>query len=126
MKLPTYRTVAKDPAVPYPFAANPHLKIRGTYSESSDNENELVSRHVYPVGQASTMERLHRYRTEAHATIRKRLGVNMFYTDALGDIVTIVNKKSEKHQEDWILTCDIRVRFPSKRAASTSYEQHRS
>ena len=37
-----------------------------------------------------------RYRTEAHATIRKWLGVNLLYTDALGDTFTIVTKKLEK------------------------------
>jgi hypothetical protein len=98
VKLPTYHTVAKDPAVPYPFAANPHLLMTGRYSRSSENQNELVFRHVYR--QAATRELLHRYRTEAHATIRKRLGVNLFYTDALGDTVTVVTKKSNKHQGD--------------------------
>ena len=100
VKLPTYHTVARDPAVPYPFAANPHLLITGRYSGSSDNHNELVFRHLYPSRQAASRERLHRYRTEAHATIRKRLGVNLLYTDALGDTVTVVTRKSDKHQGD--------------------------
>ena len=69
---------------------------------------------------------MQRYRTEAHATIRKRLGVNLFCTDALGDIVTIVARKSDKHQGDWILACDIKIRFPNMRAACTSYEQQRN
>ena len=126
MKLPTYHTAARDPAVPYIFAANPHLLITGSYSGSNDNQNEMVFRHIYPAGQATTMELLQRYRTEAHASIRKRLGVNLFYTDALGDTVTIVTRKPDKHQGEYILTCDIRVRFPSRRAAFTTYEQQRN
>ena len=66
------------------------------------------------------------YRMEAHATIRKRLGVYLFYTDALGDIFTLVNRKSDKHQGNWILTGNIKVRFPSRRAACTAYEQPRN
>jgi len=82
--------------------------------------------HVDLAGQAATRELLQRYRTEAHIAIRKRLGVNLFYTDALGDTVSLVTKKSDKHQGDWILTGDIKVRFPNKRAADTTYEQHRN
>ena len=69
---------------------------------------------------------MQRYRTEAHAAIRNRLGVNLFYTDALGDTVTVVTRKSDKHQGDWIFTGDIRVRFPSRRAAGATYEQQRN
>ena len=126
MKLPTYHTVARDPAVPYPFAANSHVLITDKYSGSNDNQNELVFRHVYPAGQAATKEVMQRYLTEAHATIRKRLGVNLFYTDALGDIGTVVTRKSNKHQGDRILTGDIRVRFPSRRATSAAYEHQRN
>jgi len=72
VKIPSYHSVAKDPAVPYPFAANPHFLITGIYSGSSDNQNEQVFRHVYPVGQATTRELLHRYRTEMHASIQKK------------------------------------------------------
>jgi hypothetical protein len=97
VKLPTCHIVARDPAVPYPFAANPHLLITGIYSRSSDNQNELVFRHVHPYGQATTKEPMQRYRTDAHATIRKRLGVNLFYTDALGDTVTVVTRKFGRH-----------------------------
>ncbi len=61
-----------------------------------------------------------------HASIRKRLGVNLFYTDALGDTVTIVTKKSEKHQGEWIPTGDIRARFPCPRAAGSTFEQQRN
>ncbi len=104
VKLPTYHTVARDLAVPYPFATNPHLIITGRYSGSSDSQNELVFKHLYPSGHAATNELLQRYRTEAHAAIRNRLGVNLFYTYALGDTVTVVTKKSDKHQRDWILT----------------------
>jgi hypothetical protein len=99
--------------------------IIGRYSSSSDNQNEIVFRHMHPAGEAATRELLQRYRTEAHVEMRKRLGINMLYTDTLGDIVTRVTKKSDKHQGDWILTGDIRVRFPSPRVASTVYDQQR-
>ena len=69
---------------------------------------------------------MQRYRTEAHAYIRKRLGVNLSYTGNLGDTVTIVTKKADQHQGGWIATSDIRVRFPSARAAIIAYEQQRN
>jgi len=121
--LPTYHTIEKDWAIPYPFAANSHLLITSKYSSSDDNPNEIVFRHMYPAGQTATRELLQRYRTEAHVEIRKRLDINRFYTDALGDTITMVTRKSDKHQGDWILIGDIRVRFPSHRAASTVYDQ---
>ena len=92
----TYHTVAKDLAVPYSFAAIPHLLITGKYSGSSDNQNELVFMHVFPAGQPATRELLQRYRTEAHVEIRKRLGINMFFTDALGYTITVVTRKNIK------------------------------
>jgi len=110
--LPTYHTVEKDLAIPYPFAVNPHLLISGRYSSNNDNQNDIVFKHVYPVGHAATRELPQRYRTEAHIEIRKRLGINLFYTDALEDTIKVVTKKAYKHQGDWILTRDIRVRFP--------------
>jgi hypothetical protein len=125
VRLPTYHTVEKDLAIPYPFAANPHLLITGRYSSSIDNQNEILFRHMHPDGQAATRELLQRYLTEAHIEIRKRLGINLFYTDTLGDTITVVTKKSDKHQGDWILTGDIRVRFPSPRATITMYDQQR-
>ena len=100
LKLPTFHTVAKDHAVIYPFVANPHLLITCRYLGSSDNENEIVFIHVYPSRLAATRELLQRYRTEAYAAIRKRLGVNLFYTDALGDTVTVVTRICDKHQGD--------------------------
>jgi len=124
--LPTYHTLARDPAVPFPFAANSHLMITGRYSRSNNKHNELVFRHVYPAGQATTRELLQRYRTYAHATICKRLGVNLFYTDALGDTVAVVTRKSNNHQGDWILTDNIMVQFPNKRATGVAYEQKRN
>jgi uncharacterized protein (DUF1330 family) len=45
---------------------------------------------------------------------------------ALGDTVTVVTRKSDKLQGDWILTGDIIVRFPSRRAAGAAYEQQRN
>ena len=90
--LPTYHAVEKDQAIPYPFAAIPHLLIIGRYSSSRDNQNEIVFRHMHPAGQAATKELLQRYRTEAHVEIRKRFGMNLFYTDELGDTITLVTK----------------------------------
>ncbi len=80
---------------------------------------------MHPAGQAATRELLQRYRTEAHVEIRTRLGINLLYTDALGDTITVVTKNSDKHQGDWIMTGDIRVRFPNPRASITAYEQQR-
>jgi hypothetical protein len=87
-RLPTYHTVEKDQGYPYPFAENSHLLIKGKYSNSTYNSNELVFRHFFPAGHAATPELLQRHRTEAHVTIRKRLGVNLCYTDNLKDTVT--------------------------------------
>ena len=71
-------------------------------------------------------EMLQRYRTEAHAAIRKRLGVNLSHTNTMGDAVTVVTKKADRYQDEWILiTGDIRDRFPNARAAVTTYEQQR-
>ena len=96
VRLPTYRTIEKDLAIPYPFAANSHLLITCRYSRSVDNQNEIVFRHMHPAGQAATRELLQRYRTEAHIEIRKRLGISMFFTDALGDTITVVTKQAPR------------------------------
>ena len=106
-RLPTYHTVAKDQGFPYPFATNTHLIIKGRYSGSQDNLNELVFRHFFPVGQSATRELLQRYRTEAHAAIRSRLGINLFHADTLGDTITVVTKKAEQQHGEWITTGDI-------------------
>jgi len=95
---PTFHIVTKDVGFPYPFATHPHLLITSKYSWSTDNHNEPVFRHVYSIGHAATRELLQRYRSEAHAEIRKRLGINLFYTDALRDTVTVVTKKVKRHQ----------------------------
>ncbi len=58
VRLPTYHIVEKDLAIPYPFAASPHLLIAGRYSSSIDKQNEIVFRHMHPAGQAATMELL--------------------------------------------------------------------
>ena len=102
------------------------MLITGRYSSSTDNSNEIVFRHFFPTGYSTTRELLQRHRTEAHEAIRKRLGVNLSYTDNLGDTVTIVTKKADRHQGEGITTVDIRVRFPSARAAVTTYEQQRN
>jgi len=126
IRQPTFHTVAKDVEFPYPFAANPYLLITGRYSGSTDNNHELVFRHVFPAGQAATREPLESYRTAAHTPIRQRLGINLLYTDAIGDTVRVVTRKAEKQHGEWTLICDIRVRFPSARAAASVYEQHRT
>ena len=110
---------------PISLRTEPTLTHHWQASGSSDNHNEIVFRHVYPAGQAATRELIERYCTEAHVEIRKRLGINMFYTDALGDTIIVVTRKPEKHQGDWILTGDISVRFPSPTVASQVYEQQR-
>jgi len=45
------------------------------------------------------------------------MGINIFYTDNMGDTVTVVTKKAEQPQGELITTGDIRVKFPSARAA---------
>ncbi len=84
-------------------------------------QNDIVFRHLFPAGQALSRELLQRLRTEAHAAIRKRLGMNLLYTDAQGDTVTVVTSKSD--HGDRTTTGDIRVRFSIARAAATAYEQ---
>ena len=81
---------------PYPFVANPHLLITRRYSGSTDNKHELVVRHIFPADQAATRKLLQSCRTAAHKAIRQRLGINVMYTDAIGDTVTIVTRKIEK------------------------------
>jgi hypothetical protein len=39
-------------------------------------QNDIVFRHLFPAGQALSRELLQRLRTEAHAAIRKRLGMH--------------------------------------------------
>ncbi len=48
------------------------------------------------------------------------------HTDAHGDTITAVTKKADKRQGVSLLTGDIRVRFPSARVATTSYEHQRT
>jgi hypothetical protein len=54
------------------------------------------------------------------------MDVNLSYTYTLRDTVTVVTKKADQHQGEWITIGDIRVRFPSERAAGTTYEQQRN
>jgi uncharacterized protein (DUF1330 family) len=54
------------------------------------------------------------------------MGVNLFYTNTLGDTVTVVTKKAEQHKGEWITTGDIIVRFPSARETGAAYEQQRN
>ena len=44
----------------------------------------------------------------------------------MGDTITVVTKKAERHHGEWITTGDIRVKFSSARAAGSAYEQQRS
>ncbi len=122
---PTYHTVAQGAGCPFPFEHIPHLLLTGKYSGSNLLHNKLVFRHIYPQGRASTRELLQSCRTEAHNAIRKRLGINLIHTDDNGDTITVVTRKSEQQQGAWILTGDIRVRFPSSRAATSAYAQQR-
>jgi len=125
-RLLTDRTVAKDQGYPYLFAKNPHMLIIGRYSSNTDNTNELVFMHFYPAGHSATRELLQSYRTEAHAAIRKWLGINLFYTYTLGDTIMVVTIKAEQHQGEWIATGDIKVRIPSARAAVIAYERQKT
>ena len=54
------------------------------------------------------------------------MGINLFYTNTLGDTITVVTRKAEQHQDEWVTTGDDRVRFPSSRAAVTTYEHERT
>ena len=102
------------------------MLIAGRDSGSQDNSNELVFRHLFPVGQSATRVLLQRYRTEAHAAIRNHQGINLFHDDTLGDTITVVTKKAERQHGEWITIGDIRAKFPSARAAGSLYEQQRS
>ena len=52
------------------------------------------------------------------------MGMNLLYTDAHADTVTVVTNKSDHGELATI--GDIRVRFSSARAAATAYEQQRN
>jgi hypothetical protein len=88
IRQPTFDIAAKDVGFPYPFATNPHLLITRKYSSSTVNKHELVFRHVFPHGQGC--------RTAAHTPMRQRLGINLLFTDAIGDTNTLVTRKTEK------------------------------
>ena len=47
------------------------------------------------------------------------------HTNVHGDIITVVTIKSEHQQGAWILTGDIKVRFPSNMVAISAYAQQR-
>ena len=125
-RTPTYHTVARDADYHYPLDTLPHLLLAGKYSGSTLPWNEMVFRNVFPAGQAATRELMQSHRTAAHIAFRKRLGINLMLTDAQGDIITVVTKKTDKQQGDWTTTGDIIVRFATSRAAKSAYEQQRS
>jgi hypothetical protein len=81
---------------PYPFAANSLLLITGRYSGSKISKHELVFRHIFPAGQSATRELPQRWRTAAHTSIKQRLGINLLYTGAIGDTVTVATRNKEK------------------------------
>jgi hypothetical protein len=115
--------MAKDADYHYPFEYLPHLLLTGRYSGSTLPCNEMVFRNVFPTGQVATRELLQSHRTAAHIAIRKRIGINLMHSDAQGDIIAVVTKKTDKQQGEWTTTCDIRVRFATRRAAKAAYEQ---
>jgi len=92
-KNPTYHIVAHDAGHPFPFEHIPHLILTRRCSGSTLIQNEIVFRHIYPIGHAATKEMLQSCLTEAHVAIKKRLGLNLLHTDVHGDIITIVTKK---------------------------------
>ena len=74
----------------------------------------------------TTIERvssLHACRSYATQEIRKRLGIALHF-DHLGDPVIVVTEKDSTINE-WHLTGDIRIRFPSKRSLLSAYDQQR-
>jgi hypothetical protein len=48
------------------------------------------------------------------------------HADEQGDIITVVTKKTDKQQGEWITIGNIRVRFATNKAAKSAYEQQRS
>jgi len=58
--------------------------------------------------------------------IMSRLDINLQATDAHGDIITVVTKKSPDQQGTWTLTWDIRVRFNNARVAKAAYNQQKN
>jgi hypothetical protein len=57
--------------------------------------------------------------------IKSRLGIILQTTDAHGDTITAVTKKSADQQGTWTLIGDIRDRFSSARAAKAAYNKQR-
>ena len=57
--------------------------------------------------------------------IMSRLGINLQATDAHGDTVKVVTRKSADQQGTWTLTWEIRVRLSSAKTAKAAYNQQR-
>jgi hypothetical protein len=119
-KAATFYNVDKDNTYSYPFEDIPHLLITGRYSGATLPKNQIVFRHIYERGQTATRETLQACRSYAIHAIRKRRGIALQH-DHLGDPVTIVTKKHIGSNE-WNLTGDGRVRFPSKRSVLSAYD----
>ena len=123
-KAATFHTVDKDSTYCYPFEDIPYLLITGRHSGATLPKNEIVFRHIYERGQAATRETLQACRSYAIHAIRKRLDIALHH-DQMGDPVIVVTKK-DKSINEWHLTGDIRVRFPSKRSVLSAYNQQRA
>ena len=58
LRNPTYHTVSQDAGCPFPFEHIPNLLLTSRYFGSTLHHNELVFRHIYPIGLAATRELL--------------------------------------------------------------------
>ncbi len=95
---PTFHTDAKDVGFPYPFAINPNILITRRYSGNTHNKNELVFRHILPVGLAAIRELMQNFCTAVDTAIRQSFEINILYTYASGDTVTIFTKRSRNNK----------------------------
>ena len=102
----------------YPFEDIRHLLTTNNYSGSTMPRNEIVSRNIFKRGQPATREAIQAGRTYAIHKIHKRLGVAI-QLNPIKDLIVIVIKK-QRYLEEWLLTWDMRVRFPNKRLAITA------
>ena len=124
---PTFNSIS-EPLFPYPFAQPPHLLLTGRYSESELPENELVFRRVFEPGQLATRELLQQCRQISSARTKTTLGIAL-QEDQLGDPITIITKRIpnqtglRRATDAWMLTGDVRIRFPSPTTAHDVYEQ---
>ena len=123
-KTATFHTAEKDLTYSNPFEDIPHLHITGKYSGATLSKNEIVFCHIFERGQHATRETLHACRSYAIHAIRKHMDIALQH-DQLGDPVIVVTK-NHTNSNDWHLTGDIRVRFPSKRSVLHAYDQQKA